>query len=657
MAIVKMKKFHLLALNSHRETLLRNLQVFRNIQFEDVCEEEDFSDQSLGSFKRPKVDEMVAMYDEEISKSNYVIDLVSKYAKTDKGLKALMKGLPNLTFEELEDKVESKDYEHVYSEIRGIGDNLGIINSQIAKKKELIAELEPVSKLDVGFDDMEKLKNFDTMVGAVSGKLVDSFEEGLSKLENTYFEKLGVNKEEYYYFIISAKEDLDQLFELMRYSNFNRMKLNEKGLPADNIARLNDEIEDLKIKEIEMVGKLSSKGQALEDFKLRYEYLQNLRLRSLAEKDFMNTSNVFAITGYCPDFETARLENLVSDVCEGDYTIEFEEVDRDSDSVPIMLKNNRLVRAFESVTSTYALPKYNEIDPTPLYAPIYALFFGMMSADFAYGAVLLVLTTLGLKLCNFTPSMRKNVKFFQLIGISTLIWGFLYGSYFGAAIPGMWRLFDLSQQFMTILVISIIMGGIHLYYGLAIKAYMQIRDGLIVDMIFDVIAWYVALSGIIVFLTGKFGVVGPVATQVGMYAMIIGIVMLLVGGARGAKGIGPKIAAGLYNVYGISSYIGDFVSYSRLMALGMSGGYIAFAVNMIAGMVWGKTILGYVAAIIILVLFHAFNLFLSCLGAYVHALRLIYVEFFGKFYEGGGRAFRFFRKEAKYINLDRQFED
>src|SRR3712207_9248947 len=111
----------------------------------------------------------------------------------------------------------------------------------------------------------------------------------------------------------------------------------------------------------------------------------------------------------------------------------------------------------------------------------------MMSADFAYGAILLVLTTLGLKLCNFTPSMRKNVKFFQLIGVSTLIWGFLYGSYFGASIPGMWRLFDLSQQFMTILVISIIIGGIHLYYGLAIKAYMQIRDGMVVDMIFDVI--------------------------------------------------------------------------------------------------------------------------------------------------------------------------
>jgi len=657
MAIVKMKKFHLLALNSHRENLLRDLQVFRNIQFEDICEEEDFGDKELESFKRPDVDGVVASFDDEIAKSNYVIDLVSRYAKQDTGFKALMKGLPNLTFEELEEMVEDKDYEGAYGHIKTLGDELAVINARISKKRDLIVELEPLVSLDIGFDDMKKLKNFDSMVGSVSGKLVEVFENEISKLEYAYFEKLGVNKEEYYYFIIFDKSEETSLSEVLRAGNFNKVKIEEDGLAVDNIARLTDNIEDLKVRKKELMDNLSKEGDLLDAFKLRYEYLQNLRLRSLAEKDFMNTSSVFAISGYCPDFETKRLEEVISRVSEGDYTLDFEDVDKDSDQVPIMLKNNRIVRAFESITSTYALPKYNEVDPTPLYAPIYALFFGMMSADFAYGAVLLIVTTLGLKLCNFTPGMRKNVKFFQLIGISTLIWGFLYGSYFGASIPGMWRLFDLSQQFMTILVVSIIIGGIHLYYGLAIKAYMQIRDGMFVDMIFDVIAWYIALSGIIAFLIGKAGIIGPLATQVGMYAMIIGIVMLALGGARGSKGIGPKIAAGLYNVYGISSYIGDFVSYSRLMALGMSGGYIAFAVNMIAGMVWGKTILGYVAAIIILVLFHAFNLFLSCLGAYVHALRLTYVEFFGKFYIGGGCAFRFFRKEAKYINLDRQYED
>lgn len=657
MAIVKMKKFHLLALNYHREKLLRDLQVFRNIQFEDISEEEDFDGQGLESFKRPRVDEMIADFDEEISKCNYVIDIVSKYVDNETGLKALVKGLPNLTFEELEEIVESKNYEDEYNEVRELGDELGIISSKVAKKRELISELEPVAGLDVDLEQIEGLKNFDVMIGSVSGKLVDSFEEGILGLEDTYFEKVGVHKEEYYFFIISNKDESEDLLEIMRQGNFNRLKFNENGIAKDNISRLNEEIGGLKLKEAEIIKKLSEKSQALEDFKLRYEYLQNLRLRSLAEKDFMNTHNVVAITGYCPDFEINRFENLVSRVCEGDYTIEFEEVDRNSEKVPIMLKNNRLVRAFEGITSMYALPKYNEIDPTPLYAPVYALFFGMMSADFAYGAILLLLTSLGLKFCNFTPNMRKNVKFFQLIGIFTMIWGILYGSYFGAAIPGMWRLFDLGQNFMTILVIAIIMGGIHLYFGLAVKGYMQIRDGMIVDMVFDVLAWYVALSGIILFLLGMAGVVGPSLGVIGKYSMIIGILMLAIGGARGAEGVGPKIASGLYNVYGISSYIGDFVSYSRLMALGMAGGYIAFAVNMIAGMVWGKTVLGYVAAIIILVFFHAFNLFLSCLGAYVHALRLVYVEFFGKFYEGGGRAFRFFRKESKYINLDRQFED
>lgn len=345
-------------------------------------------------------------------------------------------------------------------------------------------------------------------------------------------------------------------------------------------------------------------------------------------------------------------------MCGDTYTAEFEEVDKNDSEVPIILKNNRIVRAFESITSTYALPKYNEVDPTPLYAPIYALFFGMMSADVGYGMVLVILTSLGLKICNFTPNMKKNVKFFQLIGISTTIWGFLYGSYFGASIPGMWRLFDLSKDFMTILIISIIMGGIHLAYGLLIKAYMQVRDGQYVDMFFDVIAWFLTLGGIISFLLSLAGIISLEVGNIAKYVMIVGIILLVIGGARASEGnIAKRLVAGIYNVYGISNYIGDFVSYSRLMALGMSGGYIAFSVNMIAGMVWGKTFIGYIAAIIILVLFHAFNLFLSCLGAYVHALRLIYVEFFGKFYEGGGKAFKFFRNKTKYINLDRQYED
>lgn len=657
MAIVNMKKFNLLVLEFHREKLLRELQIFRNVQFEDVRKLDYFDEEVSTKFKNIEYEDSVSVYDEKLNKCVYAIDLISKHSPSISGIKSLIKGLPNYTFEDMEKRISEISFENDYKEVKYLGDSLAKIESKISKKKELIKELEPILNLDIGFEQLSDMKKFDGIVGGVSEKILDSFLEAISKLEYTYYEEFGIDKDEHLFFIISDKREVEELNEVFRIGNFNRLKIDSREIPEDQVKILKHEIQAIEEEKHNLEKKIIEKSYLLDDFKLMYDYIGNLRLRENVQKDFMSTSSVCMITGYCPEFEIKRFEQAIKKISGEDFTIDYEDVDRDSEDVPILLKNNRFVRIFENITSTYALPKYNEIDPTPLYAPIYAFFFGMMSADFGYGMVLLILTTIGLKVCNFTPDMKKNVKFFQLLGISTAIWGFLYGSYFGASIPGMWRLLDLGTQFMTVLAISIVIGGLHLAYALAIKAYMQIRDGKYVDMFFDVIAWYITLSGIIVFLLSKMGTVDSSFGEIFKYFMIVGILLLIIGGARGAEGnIAVRLVAGLYNVYGISSYIGDFVSYSRLMALGMAGGYIAFSVNMIAGMVWGSPI-GIVVAIFILVFFHAFNLFLSCLGAYVHALRLIYVEFFGKFYEGGGKAFKFFRNKTKYINLDRQYED
>lgn len=658
MAIVKMKKVHLLALNSDRERLLRELQIFRNIQFEDVKNLEDFSSEALSKFESLKSEDDIAKIDDELSKTSYVIDLISKYNPEISGIKGLIEGLPNYTFEEMEEEVEKIDFNEKYSYIKDLGDKISVIESRISRKREVYKEVEPLENLDIPPSELSKIRRFDSVIGGVSLKLLDGFIEAIEKTEGVYFENIGNHKEEAYFFIISERGAHESLSEAFRIGNFNKIKLDIEDKPRNALKKIEIEISELEKEKSSITEELGANDSILKNFKLRFEYLSNLKLRESAKSSFMNTNRVLTLSGYCPDFEISRLEKSVKDVCGENFSIEYEDVDRDDEDVPILLKNNRFARIFESVTSTYALPKYNEVDPTPLYAPIYALFFGMMSADAGYGVVLFLLTTLGLKICNFSPDMKKNVKFFQLLGVSTAIWGFLYGSYFGASIPGMWRLFDLSTQFMTILVISIIMGGIHLYYGLAIKAYMQIRDRLYLDMFFDVVSWYIVLTSIIALLLSLAGVISSEYSQISKYGMYLGLILLLVGGARASEGnIAQRIVAGLYNIYGISSYIGDFVSYSRLMALGMSGGYIAFSVNMIASMVWGKTFLGYIAAIAILIFFHAFNLFLSCLGAYVHSLRLIYVEFFGKFYEGGGKAFKVFRNKSKYINLDRHFED
>ena len=167
MAIVKMKKFHLLALDSQRERLLRELQIFRNIQFEDVCDVEDFENEDLQSFKKPIVESQLSEYDDIMNQCLYVIDLVSKYTPPISGLKSLIDGLPNYTFEEMESRVEDINFDLEYEEVKVLGDELAKIESSISKRKELIKELEPVADMDVSFKSMQSLKSFKAVVGGV----------------------------------------------------------------------------------------------------------------------------------------------------------------------------------------------------------------------------------------------------------------------------------------------------------------------------------------------------------------------------------------------------------------------------------------------------------------------------------------------------------
>lgn len=655
MAIVKMKQFHLLALESQKDELLRRLQIFRNVEFKQSFE----ADEEVGEkLHRENTDKTVSMYVEEINKCSRAIETVQKYVPSETGLKAFIKGLPNYTFDEMEKRAKTFDFDTHYSELKEISDKLEGFENDIRRNKEEVEELTAFSGLDVAVDVLGKLKATKAELGSVPLKSKEEFEKELSNFDLAYFEQVGTDKDNLIYLVAYHNSEIEEVEEVLRLNGFTKASFVANGLPKTRIENLEAQNKELLVQKEASIKNIQGFAQYLEDFQVKFEYLNNVKLRYEEEKGFLKTDKVCLISGYCPLSDEKSLQTIASDVTNDKYYIETEDVDRESLETPIMLKNSRLVKAFESVTSTYAMPKYNEIDPTPLYAPIYALFFGMMAADVGYGLVLVLLTTLGLKLANLGPAMKQNFKFFQLIGISAAIWGFLYGSYFGASIPGMWRLFDLGKDFMTILVISIAMGGVHLFYGLAIKGYMLLRDGDPVSMIFDVIGWYVTLIGIIVFILGAQGVLAANLASIGKYTMIIGIVMLIIGGARQSDGgVAVKIVSGLYNVYGISNYIGDFVSYSRLMALGMAGGYIAYAVNMIAGMVIGSGVLGLIAGIFILVFFHAFNLFLTCLGAYVHAIRLIYVEFFSKFYEGGGKAFKVFRNTTKYINLDRHFEE
>ena len=316
--------------------------------------------------------------------------------------------------------------------------------------------------------------------------------------------------------------------------------------------------------------------------------------------------------------------------------------------VPTKLRNNRFVSPFEILTGMYSVPKYEEIDPTPWMAPFYLVFFGMMVADLGYGFLTFIGTTLALKYLILPRGTEKFVRLFQILSISIMIWGGIYGSLFGVSLP--FQLLVPTEDFMTIFVLSLVFGGIQIYTGLFLAAKEHIKKKDYLSAVSKGFSWQGILTGIFIAAAGSLFLDSPLLTTIGTYlALFCAFLVLLIPMIQSKSKVGGFFS-GLYELYGVTGYIGDFVSYSRLMALGISGGSIAMAFNMLVATM--PTAARYSVGILLLVALHALNIFLSMLGAYVHAARLQYVEFFGKFYEGGGRPFQTFKTAEKYINVD-----
>lgn len=656
MAIVKMSKFDLVVFAEQRAKVLKKLQKFKEVNFVDIelyDENGELSKDAVEGVTKYVNNEELTHIDERLYQLSNAISLIKKYDERKTRLRDVIHGNENYTFDELAKKVLTYDWKKVSSELNKIGTQYSQIKSEISKKYMRYDEIDLWERLDVNPKELKNLKKVNTFLGTVPIKLKGTFIDGISELDKTYYEELKIVKDEVYYLVISSIDESEKkkLAEVFRNSSFTVENLDIDAVPQDYKNGLQKEISELKKEKRRLKAQIKTYSEDLTDLQAVYEYMQNKKLRIVESEKLAQTENTILIKGWIPTEKVSEFEKVIKDEAGDNYYLTFTDADRDDATVPIKLKNGKVASTFENLTGMYAYPRYNEIDPTPLFTPFYILFFGMMGADVGYGLVLLLATMFVLKVVNLSSQMRKSIKFFFYLSFSVIFWGLLYGSYFGATIPGMWRLVDPASQYNDLLIGSILFGVVHIFVGLAIKAYMLIRDGKSLEAVYDVLFWYMALIGGMLFLIFKLMNLSAVVANVSMWVMIAGMAGIVLTGGREAKGVGAKLGGGLYSLYGISSYVGDFVSYSRLMALGLSGGFIASAINMIAGMISGSWV-GMIFIPVILIAGHLFNMFLSFLGAYVHTSRLMYVEYFGKFYEGGGKPFKDFRTENKYINLD-----
>lgn len=401
-----------------------------------------------------------------------------------------------------------------------------------------------------------------------------------------------------------------------------------------------------EIKRIEReAAELSVKGSGM--LKVYVDLLRTLNMRHEAEKSISLCCGMAMISGWVPEEKADAVTKLAED-CGAAYEFSDPSVD---DEVPVLL-SNKVGASMEGVVSMYSLPKYKSFDPTSIMSVFYVLIFGLMFADIGYGLVTLFGSIIALKVLKVRGSLKQFFSMFAVCGISSAVFGALFGGFFGDLpavilktffnvenVPDFALYFSVTDNPVKFLIICLAVGALHMVCGMIIKFIMLVREKRIFDAVCDVGSWLILFSGIGVYFLSSIAGISLIAA---------GLIMLICTQGRHEKNIFMKAVKGVGSLYNIISYASDLLSYSRILALCLASAVIAQAVNLLGTMGGGGAV-GIILMIIIMLVGHTLNFALNILGTYVHTGRLQYIEFFGKFYEDGGVEFNPVVPSSKYV--------
>lgn len=643
MAIVRMNKFTLIAFEDSKNKLLKKLQTFGEVEFINLqskrLEEEN---ETLSFLQEDVVHSSVNDIEDTLSKLRSAIDFLKNFIPKESALKGLKEGKPTLSYEDLEEYGKEEHWGSIASSLKSKEERLSIIDNSVSKIRSELDELYPWRNFDMPFTDLEGMKQTVYFAGTIPVQKEEALRLELdNNFPNSYVEVVSRDTRSAYILLLVHRLSSNEVQELLKSLEFSEVKLHYKEKPEIIINSLNKNLDALLQEKPSIYDELKTLKDELTNLERAHEYYENKLLRVQQNENFLRSSSTVVISGWLPEEKTGVLENYVKDIAGSDYALSFSEVaEEDLDSVPIKLKNGRFVSAFESITSMFSLPRYDGMDPTWLVAPFYFIFFGMMVADLGYGLITSLAALFAIKKFKLEEGTKRFMTFFMYLGISTAIWGIIYGSFFGDAIK-IPALINQNEDIFTIVYLSLGFGAFQILVALLVKAYIIGKSDSWLHAFYDAGAWILTLASI--------GLLLATGSPIAKYIMFFGMAVIILTNGRDAKSIGGKLASGLYALYGISGYIGDLISYIRLMALGLAGASIAVAMNQIIGYLPGVAF--FIIGPIFFIAIHIFNLLLSLLGAYVHSLRLQYVEFFGKFYSGGGKPYNPFKTIDNYVKI------
>ncbi len=557
----------------------------------------------------------------------------------------------HMSQEEFINLKKESDWRKLCADCRETDASIGENRNRILKLSSQLEQYELWRDLDFNSSELSHLKRVSYAAGTVSKRYEAQLYKELEESGMDYCPvQVSQKQQETNLFLLFHKEDEASVLGMLKKYGFSKLNLDLSEKPATRIQLLQDEMDRLQEEHGILLKKAEKMAESLPYIERMYDYITSVKDRKSSMVKLLSTCKTFIAMGWVPSEAAVEIQRKTQEEFK-DSCVIIEEPGED-DQVPMLLENNKVVEPFEAVTSMYALPTHSEVDPTPIVAPFFMLFFGMMMADIGYGLIMLVGSLLFIKLKEPEGELGKLARLAFICSFPTIIFGVLYGSFFGGAenlifknwegLPALWV--DPVDNPMSVLIVGMVLGVIHIFTGLGVKAYCLIRDGHFIYAVTDVFSWYALIIGLIWMF------IGPFAKGAGTALAIIGAVTILLTAGRDNKSIVGKFFGGVYSLYGITSYLGDVLSYSRLLALGLASGLIGWSFNLLIGLLGG----GVVAILFGPIIFlggHTFNFLIGVLGAYVHTSRLQYLEFFGKFYEGGGTAFQPLKIKTKFIKL------
>ncbi|MCQ2475737.1 MAG: V-type ATP synthase subunit I [Clostridia bacterium] len=600
--------------------------------------------------------------------ANDALGILNKYVPESKGLISSFFSEPEeLTEKEFNERAEKADsvlalcYEICELE-RKAAESL----TAAAKHNALRDGLEPWLNLDLplNFRGTDSSSVFigtlpsDFSEEALKTALAEKLEDGIPAVE-----VISHSKERSCIFAACHSSEKDNVFGALRELGFAYAAESESGIPAEKSREFEAATLSCKAEADESRNKIISLAERREDIRFACDYFAMRKEKYESLNLISSTQNVILIEGYVIE---NKVDNLVKNLEKNFNAAVTVSSTEDDEDAPTAFENKPFAAAVESITAMYSMPGKNDVDPNPVMSIFYYLLFGIMLSDAGYG----LLMALGCGFAKFKlkpkGKMKKTVDMYFWCGLATIFWGALFGSWFGD-LPNviatrflgreplsvaLW--FEPVQDPMKLLLFSFLFGIIHLFAGVGISFYQMWKQGSKLGAVCDCIPVYMLIIGICPLAVGIMkpdAAIPPIVKTIGTYLLAAGAILIVLTAGRSSKNIIGKLGLGLYGLYNAASgWLGDILSYSRLLALGLCTGVIATVINTLGTIPENPTV-RLILFIPVFIFGHIVNMAINLIGTYVHTNRLQYVEFFGKFYEGGGRSFTPLAANTKFFKF------